>query len=303
MKSLRNIDLNLLVVFEAIYTRGNISQAAEQLGVSQPTISNSLTRLRESLGDKLFERSKKGVSPTTMAEQLIKPVREALQMIQIGINEAEEFDHAFTERKFKLMVAEPLEPYILPNLINDLPESSRMTFDHIHPLAQDVETSLISGSTDLAVFLLPPKTADLQMEVLCEVDLVTIARKDHPRLSKLKEVTTVDLLAEGHVTLNLESNTIRNIGKVQLLQTPIRRVVCRVSNVGALARLVGETDLLGMVPRKYAQYAAKYYDLDIFDLPLKMNEQNFFMIWHKKNNEDNGHKWLRNRVSTIFKES
>ena len=133
MNNLRNLDLNLLVIFEAIFANGNISQAAKQLGMSQPTISNSLTRLRETLGDKLFIRSKHGVTPTPKANQLIISVREALQIIQTGISDGVEFDPANSERIFKMIVAEPMEQIIMPSLINSLPQGSGISFDYFSP--------------------------------------------------------------------------------------------------------------------------------------------------------------------------
>ncbi|HEX7791439.1 MAG TPA: LysR family transcriptional regulator, partial [Afipia sp.] len=80
--NLRNIDLNLLIVFEAVFSTGNISHAARQLALSQPAVSNALTRLREHFDDPLFVRSGRGVKPTNRSLQMITPVREALQLIR-----------------------------------------------------------------------------------------------------------------------------------------------------------------------------------------------------------------------------
>ncbi|NOX39994.1 MAG: LysR family transcriptional regulator [Alphaproteobacteria bacterium] len=299
MQNLRNLDLNLLVVFEAVFTAGNISQAAKQLGVSQPTISNALTRLRETLDDKLFIRSGRGVAPTPKAARLIVPVRDALQIIQIGMAEDNRFDPAHSKRNFKISVAEPMELVVLPELINQLPQNSRVAFDYFSPLSRNVEEGLMTGAFELAIFLLPSKTPDLNVELLCPVDLVGIARKNHPRLARGEKLTEEAFVKEGHATLNLQPGKVTNAEKVSVLQSPLRRSVIRVSSIGAIARIVGTTDLFGMVPRLFAEHAKDSYGLEIFEPPIEMNKQKMFMIWHKRHDEDSGHIWLRKRVRMI----
>ena len=80
--NLRNVDLNLLIVFDAVFATGNISHAARQLALSQPAVSNALTRLREHFDDPLFVRAGRGVKPTNRSQQMIEPVREALRLIR-----------------------------------------------------------------------------------------------------------------------------------------------------------------------------------------------------------------------------
>lgn len=299
MNSLRNVDLNLLVIFEAIYTAGNISQAANQLGVSQPTISNALTRLRGALDDKLFVRAGRGVRPTPKATKLISPVREALQTIQIGLFDSDIFNPVNTQRNFKIMIAEPMEPVLMPKLINDLPQGHGITFDYFSPLTLDVEQSLMTGTIELAIFLRPTKNPDLNMEVLCPIDLVGVARKDHPRLGNVERLTKADMARLAHVTLNLQPGKIRNTRKFSVNQTPLRQVMCQVSSAGVIARIAGSTDLFGMIPRLYAAHAARFYGLKTFDLPVEMNKQQLFMIWHSRHNGDNSHIWLRERIKSI----
>src|ERR1700742_1678939 len=88
--NLKDLDLKLLVVFEAIYSTGNISRAAEKLAMSQPAVSNQLARLRELIDDQLFAGGRRGVEPTVKAQAMIGPVREALGLIgrQFGPSDA-----------------------------------------------------------------------------------------------------------------------------------------------------------------------------------------------------------------------
>ena len=86
--NLRGIDLNLLPIFEAIYTERSLTRASEVLHVTQPALSNALVRLRRAFGDPLFIRSGRGMTPTPEAEQLIGPVRDAMARLRAGLDRA-----------------------------------------------------------------------------------------------------------------------------------------------------------------------------------------------------------------------
>ncbi|MGD8327355.1 MAG: LysR family transcriptional regulator [Sphingomonadales bacterium] len=301
MRDLRDIDLNLLVVFDAIYSAGNVSEAARNMGVSQPTISNALGRLRSMVDDRLFMRSGRGVSPTPKAMRLIGPTRQALQLIYAGLCDDDYFNPARSKREFRIIVAEPLEPFILPALINDLPSDSQVSFDYALPMSQNIEQGLLTDRFELAVFLKPPKMTELCVEPLCPVDLVAIARLSHPRLGKRRKLTNDDLKNEKHIGLNLRPGRLANMEKINILEAPIRRHAARVSSVGAIARIVGQTDLIGMVPRVYANAVQHQYGLKLLELSKTMNDQQFFMIWGNRHNNDAGHQWLRDRIRALVR--
>ena len=92
--NLRSMDLNLLLVFDAIYAERSVSRAAERLNLSQPAVSNALARLRESVGDPLFVREGKGMAPSPRAKTLRDPIRKALELLERGFRSDESFDFA-----------------------------------------------------------------------------------------------------------------------------------------------------------------------------------------------------------------
>lgn len=179
--SLRDLDLNLLVVFEAVYSAGNISSAARTLGVRQPTISNALARLRDTLGDPLFVRAGRGVQPTPKADTLIGPVRQALRLIEDGIVDARAFDPATDTRHFRIAIIDMLEPVMLPPLVQLVQETRTVTlearpfFDRRTPAQR-----LNDGSLDLVVGAYLEDAADTSCLALGSSETVVAARKDHP---------------------------------------------------------------------------------------------------------------------------
>ena len=112
--NLRSIDLNLLLVFDTVYSERSISKAAEKLNLSQPTISNAVARLRDRLDDPLFTRSPSGMVPTARAKMLAEPIRQALDLLERGIRGRDQFDFAKSDRQFVIGVEDYGEAVILP---------------------------------------------------------------------------------------------------------------------------------------------------------------------------------------------
>ena len=104
-----SFDLNLFVILNAIYTEGSLTKAAEVVGITQPAVSNALSRLRDKFNDDLFVRTGSGMVPTQKTENMINDVQSALTLIQQSVNEPDAFDPASTKRNFKLSLGDVSE--------------------------------------------------------------------------------------------------------------------------------------------------------------------------------------------------
>src|SRR6201987_3385174 len=100
---LRNLDLNLLLVFDAVLRERSVIRAADALAISQPAVSHALNRLRHALKDKLFVRTPAGMIPTPRAEQLALPVRKALNDLMVAV-EGDTFDPSIAANRFRIAV-------------------------------------------------------------------------------------------------------------------------------------------------------------------------------------------------------
>ena len=114
------IDLNLFVVLDAIYREGNITRASQALKLSQPALSHALGRLRELLKDPLFVRQGSAMVPTPLVRNLIGPVRQALQTLELNVRQSQRFDPAQTRRTFHLGLRDVFEVTILPALVRTI---------------------------------------------------------------------------------------------------------------------------------------------------------------------------------------
>ena len=108
------IDLNLFVVFDALYTEGNLTRAGEIIGITQPAVSNSLSRLRNLFNDPLFVRTADGMVPTPVAQNIVGSVRQSLALMRASVQDSELFDPAASDKRFRLSMTDLTQAIILP---------------------------------------------------------------------------------------------------------------------------------------------------------------------------------------------
>ena len=298
--NLRDLDLKLLVVFEAIYSTGNISRAADKLAMSQPAVSNQLARLRDLIGDPLFARGRRGVEPTVKAQTMIGPVREALGLIGRQFGDADAIDLATYRRTFRISLFELLEPILMPPIVNMIAERAPgISLEGSSPrpeFAQDI----LNGTLDLVCYAYPITSPDISVVPIAPIELVVIARRNHPGIG-----TTLDLEALGSLGYIGLASELRQTTLVDrdLLQHGIkRRVVYGVPRLWSIPAQVTSSDLIAIMPRAFAAYLAPKFDLDIHEMPVKIPAPHIHMAWHIKMDGDPGHKWLREAMLTTARE-
>lgn len=123
--NLANVDLNLLVVFEALYQTRNVTAAGRRLNRAQPSVSNALARLRTLLNDPLFVRSGGGMAPTPRAHQLMPQIRQVLEQIHLALAPPARFDPATAgQRRFTLAAGDYADILLLPAIISRLRQTA-----------------------------------------------------------------------------------------------------------------------------------------------------------------------------------
>jgi len=288
-KNLKNVDLNLLVIFEAIYATSNISRAADRLGMSQPAVSNALARLRDLIGDPLFVRASQGVEPTIKARDIIRPVREALGVI--GQQLSGTIDLATYKRIFRVIMVDALEPIIMPPVVRTL--MSEAPNVHIECIQGDAKfyEGIAAGTIDLACFAFPVDTTDMIVKPICPVDLVVVSRRDHPAITRPLDRETLQGLTQ--IALGRELRGLTSVDKGLMARGMPRRVGYMASKIWSMPPMIERTDLVGILPRRFVEEIAGNFALDIHEMPIEMPEQFVYMMWHANSELDPGHKWLR----------
>jgi DNA-binding transcriptional LysR family regulator len=298
---LHEIDLNLLVVFNQLLVERRVSKVADNLGVSQPAVSNSLAKLRKLFGDELFLRTPKGMEPTPFADQLAESVSYALVMIHSGVNQRTSFDPATERRSFTVGMTDIGEIVFLPELIARVKrDAPGIALSTVRNTAINLRDELESGKVDLAVGLLPQLKAGFFQRRLFKQRYVCLMRRGH-RLDK-KRITLAEYAGAEHLVV-VSAGT--GHGKVDdLLQRSgiERSVQLTVPHYVSVGHILQGSDLVTTVPEKLADRLLEPFGLTKVAHPAKLPDVAINAFWHAKYHRSPANRWLRGVVFELFAE-
>lgn len=297
---LSRIDLNLLVVFDAVFTAGGITAASRRLNLSQPAVSHALGRLRDLLGEPLFERQGRGIAPTPYARSIAGPVREALASMERTLQRANEFHPATTERTFRIGLREAFEPAMLPPLSRAIcgagPGLGLVSARHDRTR---LELDLAAGEFDLAFDVLLPLAERTPHACVLVDRLVVVARRNHPLLRRLRRRGwNVDAyLALDHVQVSSRrrGSSMEDVA-LQALGKPARRIRLRCQSNEAACRVVAGTDLVATLPESHARHVLESGSNQLVALPLEDVALETYMYWPGNADRDPANRWLREQA-------
>lgn len=292
MINLSRIDLNLLVVLEAIVAEGGVSRAAERLNLTQPAVSHALARLRELFDDPLFVREGRNLAPTSLTKRLVEPLRQSLQALGALIEKGESFDPARTEAVFTVSMRDPMEVLILPRMMQRFRRTApQIDLRTVQVRRRSLESGLADGTLDAALDVALPLSERIHRQRVSADRFVVAARKGHPRVRP--GFTLAAYLAEKHVMV-----TSRRRGPgaedIELGQQGQRRhVALRCRNYLAAIRVVAESDLVLTMTARYASLLGTGSGVRVLPMPLKMPTLDLFLYWHDRVHDDPANRWLR----------
>jgi DNA-binding transcriptional LysR family regulator len=293
--NLRSLDLNLLLVFDAIYGESSISKAARKLHLSQPTVSNALARLRERLQDPLFERSAGGMRPTPRAKQLAEPIHQALDTLERGLRGDEVFDFAHADREFVIAVEDYGEAVILPTFMKWLAETAPNIRIRIRPESgAQLKTELREGTVDLALDYFPLLQPTYRCPCVLTEDLITLSRRGHPDLGE--QLSLEQYLALPHIVLEAGANARPMIDLALSKRGLQRRIAVRVPHFISMPLMVQSTNMICTLPQRIGHLYADNFGLQAHAVPLRTPRFPVYLIWHESSHADAGHQWFRNRL-------
>ena len=293
--NLRSLDLNLLLIFDAVYTERSISKAAVKLHLSQPTVSNALARLRERLEDPLFERSAQGMLPTPRAKILAEPIRQALAALERGLRDSSDFDFANAQREFVVAVEDYGETVVLPRFIDWLGQVAPGIRISIRPEpGTQLQAELREGAVDLALDYFPLQDKAVHSSCVMTETLLTLSRRDHPLVGERMGLELY--LSLRHVVLAHRANSRPMIDLALAKRGMARNIAVTVPHFLSMPVLVQTTDLICTLPRSMALLYADHFRLKAHAVPLRVPQFPVYMLWHENAHGDKGHQWFREHL-------
>jgi DNA-binding transcriptional LysR family regulator len=297
----REMDLNLLVVFQEVFQQRQISAGARRLSLSQSAVSNALARLRRTFDDELFVRTASGMQPTPLAELLSEPIAAALANVSLALNRTDRFDAVASTREFTLAMTDVAEIYFMPPLIERCQAvAPQVRLSTVRPGGVDLKAEMEAGRIDLAIGAFDKVSTAVYQRRLFRQHYVSMFRAGHA----LGEGTPAlkDVLAARHWLVASNENPYDRINEMLRKAGVQADVRYRVPHFTSVPYIVASSDLVVTVPQKLAESAAAPFKLVYVRPPLRLPLLQTNMFWHRRYNEDEGNQWLRGVIGTLFVE-
>jgi len=296
---LTDLDLNLLVIFSKVLTERSVSKVADNLGVTQSAVSNSLARLRKALGDELFLRTPKGMEPTPFAEQLAEPVAYVLGALHSALNQRTSFDPATSQRAITIAMTDIGEIYTLPTLMDALErEAPGVSISTVRNTTINLKDEMEAGHVDLALGLLPQLKAGFFQRRLLRQGYVCMFRKGH-RLDKRK-ISLKEFSDAAHVIVVSAGTGHGKVDELLDRSGVKRRIRLTVPHYVALGHILQNTDMVATVPALFAEKVVGPFGLATVSHPATLPEIAINLFWHAKYHKDPANQWLRGLVFQLF---
>jgi DNA-binding transcriptional LysR family regulator len=292
-------DLNLLVVFDAVATSRSVSLAAKRLSLSQPAISHALNRLRDQLGDPLFLRRKAGFLPTPRAEAMIGPVRDILSAAGMVLS-ARQFNAETSERRFRVGASDYASLTLVPSLVKAFRSRARRAALDVLSVGNLTLEQIEAGEIDCTFWGANAPGPPWRSSALFSERLLGMVAHSHPLATKAsnQSVTLDEYLAYPHIVVSLRDSRPNPVDAALAAIGRSRNVgVITQSFAANMASLTG-SDLIASLPSRLAPIA-RGQGIMTFDLPLKLTDYNYSLVWHSRADADPAMAWFRQLIEQI----
>jgi len=293
--NLRSVDLNLLVIFDALMAERSITRAARKVGVTPSAMSHALQRLRNTFNDALLERSAHGMVPTQRAIEFWTSVRAALQHVQHAIDQQLEFDARTSDRSFTVRISDYLVQCAVPRLcarVRAEAPNTTLVVDYLHGTEPGSDNP---GDIQIRVCADDWGPGYRQQRVLLNRFVVAM-RRDHPAADK--EMTLDLYLSLPHLTAS--SVCARMIDDRLARGGLSRRIALTVPSLAAVIPILEHSDLCALLPEQWLRLYCEPGRLATAAPPIADAEFTLDMIWRKQDERDAGHRWLRQLIVEEF---
>ena len=309
--NLSKVDLNLLVYFSVLLREGNVTKAAEHLGLSQPAMSNCLRRLRKVFNDPLLVRTSNGMMPTDKAQELQPLVQNVLSQIELFMQPTIDFAPANSKRLFRVMASDYAETTLLPKvrtrMAEEAPETSLDILTPSDVTFQDIEV----GNVDLVMNRFDQVPQSLHLSVLWSDNFSCVMRADNP----LREGFNFEkYLQANHVWVNktgmgvatgVNPDDIQKLGWVDIALDNLgkrRSIGVYTRHYISAIQHTQQQDLVATVATRSTHLVDHFDNLAVVAAPFKIPDIELHMVWSPLLHHNIAHKWFRNLIRDVADE-
>jgi len=294
--NIKELDLNLLRVFDAVLRGRSATTAAAQLGLTQPAVSNALARLRGAFGDALFLRTPHGMEATPFARELAEPVRQALALLEAALAHGPGFDPATSVRSFRFYMSDLGQIEFLPPLVERLHKRAPgVRLEAVGMEVDDIAAALAAGSLDLAMGFLRGLGPPVQRRALFRDPYVCLLRAGHP----IRNLTKREFQEASHVLVTYRGG--HHVVEEALERAGLaRRIVLRVPHFTVVPMVLERSDLILTLPARVARVFERGGAFRSLPPPVPIPSAEVALHWHERFDADAGNRWLREQLAELF---
>lgn len=298
--NIKNIDLNLLLAFDALLAERSVSRAAMRVGLTQPAMSNALARLRIALNDRILVRTGRTMTPTANALGFAVPVREALGLIEKALGQPKS---ALDSRTVVIGATEYAEHLLIPRFVREIARSGlnlKLVIRRLPALFQAPEDDLQAGLLELAIGFFPEahslRPGIHSKRLLLDENVCVVSEGHGAALSKL---TLERYCSLDHVSIFYQKDGLSLVDRLLFEKGLRRNVVVQVPHLASALTIVARTKLATIVPRRFAVDFGRRLPLQCLTAPLDLPRIHLNLLWHARSDSDPGLISIREHLANI----
>lgn len=311
LKALHRIDLNLLVYLDVLLRECNVTQAANQLGLSQPAMSNGLRRLRDLFNDPLLVRTSDGMTPTARALELEPLVRDILSGIERAIQPTSEFDPMDAKQVIRVMASDYAESTLFPAVLQQLRElAPGLTLDVMTP--SDVSfLDVERGKIDLVINRFDQMPQSFHQITLWTDSFACLLSRDNPILERFD---LESYLAANHIWVSktgmgvgvgVDPDDVQRLGWVDHALDAMgkkRNIRVFTRHYQAAMTLAEQNDLIVTLPTRATWLKRDNPRVVVRDCPFTVPPLELKMAWSPLLQHNPAHRWVRQLITQIARD-
>ncbi|WP_286222751.1 LysR family transcriptional regulator [Marinobacter apostichopi] len=293
-------ELQLLYIFDAIMTERSVTRAAERLAMTQPAVSNAISRMRQIWNDPLFVRKGRNIEPTSYALSLWDQVGNPMYALTNAVS-ATQFDPASSKRKFRIAATDVIVEMIWRPLIELLEREAPGVDLHAVPYTPDGSyDDLREAHVDLAVGVLNQHDHSLRSTWLFEGGYVLAMREDHPLAGR--PITMEEFLSARHLLVSMSGEAHGFVDSYLDQKGQSRRIATTVNHFSIVPQILRDTNLIAAVPELISQDCGFVNGLWMGALPFEIDPTSLYLIWHARHDRDPGIIWMRELLERLLRD-
>ena len=296
---MRPQELNLLMIFDAIMTESSITRAADRLALTQPAVSNALSRMRQLWHDELFVKDGRGIQPTVYAQNLWTQIRDPLQQLDQAVA-PDHFDASLAKRTFKIAAPDAIIDMTWPALRQLIEDNAPGINIHTIPYTiTNTEQLLNDAEVDLVIGAHTSNNHLFRSEYLYTPCFVCIMRPDHPLAQQ--DLCLTKFAQADHLLVSLSGDITGYTDQVLAQHGLSRRIAMTVNHFSIVPEILKSSDLIAVVPSTTVECEIFNRELIAITPPLEITPAQTSIHWHMRQEHDKGLNWLRHHIARIIR--